>query len=90
METPTTIKQDLARQIALQRDDALPRNWTDYPLMLTPRHIIDITGWSRTFTYEQLRPHGRLACLVQPWGLRRLYVSREALRRLLEGEEVQS
>ena len=89
METPTTVNRELRRPIAGQLDNARLRNWDDYPLMLNPLCIMKITGWSRTFTYEQLRPYGRLAGLAQRWG-RRVYVSRDALRNLLEREAVQS
>ena len=91
MEMPTTIDielLELLEHIKGQVDCAQPRRWGDYPLMVTPKHIVEITGWSRTFTYEQLRPYGRLAHLAQRWG-RGFLVSRDALRRLLEGEEVE-
>lgn len=85
MELPTTIEQDLARSVLAARGDYVANDWCDYPLMLTPRHIRLITGWSRTFTYAQLR-HGRLAGIATRWG-RCYLVPRGALRRLLEKVE---
>ena len=63
-------------------------DWSEVPIMARERHIEAITGWGRTYTYEQLR-HGRLAEIAQRFG-RSYMVPREALRRLLEGEEVES
>jgi hypothetical protein len=60
-------------------------SWENLPIQLTPAHVMRVTGWSRTFTYEQLR-HGRLAGISTRWG-RRYLVPRDALRRLLEDGE---
>ncbi|GEM_PF-6639632 len=63
-------------------------DWSEVPIMARERHIEAVTGWGRSYTYEQLR-HGRLAGIAQRFG-RSYMVPREKLRRLLEGEEGQS
>lgn len=60
-------------------------DWSQVPIMARARHIEAVTGWGRTYTYEQLR-HGRIAAIAQRWG-RSYMVPREALRRMLEGSD---
>ena len=58
MEMPTTIDIELLAPGAHQGSGRLcPATQVGrLSPMVTPKHIVEITGWSRTFTYEQLRP----------------------------------
>ena len=76
------------KQKGRKRGQPVIYDWSEVPIMARERHIEAVTGWGRSYTYEQLR-HGRLAGIAQRFG-RSYMVPREKLRRLLEGEEGQS
>ena len=57
--------------------------WNQWPLVLTPRHIADITGCSLNWAYGQL-DHGDLRGLSTRIGAKH-FIDREKFRRFIEG-----
>ena len=62
--------------------------WGDAPDLLTPMEVAALLRISRTSVYESLRG-GALKTIAIRWG-RKYLIPKAALRRLVEGEGVES
>ena len=62
-----------------------PLRWDDAPDLLTPSECASLLRAGRSSTYEAIRS-GPLKPIATKWG-RKYLIPKEALRRLVEGEE---
>lgn len=63
-----------------------PLRWDEAPDLLTPAECASLLRAGRTSTYEAIRC-GPLKTITTKWGRRKYLIPKEALRRLVEGEE---